>query len=144
MRLRVPETCGECNSKIQMDVDKFYCTMPSGHPESDISTVRVNLDSRPDWCPLVKMNETISNLSYQEQLAVKGMSILFGATDVFEYDTPTEIDKIMNGLRCCIDADKECRFAESSCPYVDDCRSGDTSKLKRDALAYFESTIKSE
>ena len=142
MKLKLPETCGECQSKIQMSPDGFYCTMPCGSPEQDISTVRVNLDSRPGWCPVAKMNETVSKLSYKEQLAVKAMSILFGGLDVFEDETPSDLYKIMNGLRCCIDADKGCKFDGSLCPYVDDCRSGDTTKLKRDALAYLESTIK--
>ena len=139
MKLKMPETCGDCQSKIQMNVDGFYCTMPHGSPEQDISTVRVSLDSRPDWCPVVKMNETISKLGAKEQLAVRAMSILFGADNMFEEEPLSDRIKIMNGLRCCIDAGRECKFDESLCPYVDDCRSGDLSKLKREALAYLES-----
>ena len=141
MKLKIPATCGDCKSKIQMNVDKIYCTMPHGSPEQDIRTVQISLDSRPDWCPMARLSESISKLGYKEQLAVMGMTTLFGGLDMFEDETPSYLDRILNGLRCCIDADKECKFDESLCPYVEDCRSGDTSKLKRDALAYLESKV---
>lgn len=53
-----PSKCGECDycSTITMN-GMAYCTAKDINPFTDISTVYVKRDSRPNWCPIKEVHE---------------------------------------------------------------------------------------
>jgi len=55
-----------------------------------------------------------------------------------------ERDKIIQGLKWCIKADKQCVYALVDCPYVEQCKTGGRTELKKDALAYIENHVLNE
>ena len=84
----IPEKCGDCKSMTPYG-EKYYCHMDAISPENsqqDISTIFVNPESRPVWCPTVKMNETFKAMppERKEQFnkIATGLSALFGSVQV--------------------------------------------------------------
>lgn len=67
--IKVPENCGLCLSNKQFG-DKFICGMPTSKEKEilDISSFEVNLDSRPNWCPINKIIDNINNLSEENKI----------------------------------------------------------------------------
>lgn len=49
-------------------------------------------------------------------------------------------ETIIQGLRWCIRADKQCVYALVDCPYVEKCKTGGRAVLKQEALEYIENT----
>lgn len=49
-----------------------------------------------------------------------------------------DINKVINGLKWCIRADKQCVYALVDCPYVEECKTGGRTVLKQDALTLLE------
>lgn len=47
-------------------------------------------------------------------------------------------EKIIQGLKWCIKADKQCVYALVDCPYVEQCKINGQKDLKQDALDYIE------
>ena len=61
-KLKVPEKCGECKSCNAAPTGLPYCHMKaisSVNLQTHISSIDVNIDSRPDWCPIIKINDEL-------------------------------------------------------------------------------------
>lgn len=91
-KMKVPEKCGKCNSCGSLvGGGESYCHMAivsSENPEIDISSVYVNTDSRPIWCPIVKMNKDLERMPVDKRLQVENlivaMASMFNAGDIWE------------------------------------------------------------
>lgn len=49
-------------------------------------------------------------------------------------------EKIIQGLKWCIRADKQCVYALVDCPYVEQCKTNGRTALKQEALDFIENT----
>ena len=83
-KLKVPDCCGECESMFGYQ-DCYVCHMPTSDPLKqmcDVKSFRVEPDKRPDWCPIVTLNNDMDALPPEKRekvdAAIKGLSALFG------------------------------------------------------------------
>ena len=90
-KLKVPEKCGECKSCNAAVTGSPYCHMEaisSDNPQMNISTVYVDLDSRPVWCPIIKMNNELDEMPIEKRSnidnLITGLSSVFGGEDLWE------------------------------------------------------------
>lgn len=91
---KVPPCCKECSSMVEYPGplgSKFYCHMKAIDPtaqQQDISTVFVDPETRPDWCPLACAIDSMRKLEPRKRAAVqmllRSMASLFGAEDSLE------------------------------------------------------------
>lgn len=98
----IPQKCADCES-IRPYADYFICGMPETNPElaqMDVSTYRVNPDSKPEWCKLDKLNESFKNLNKDQELALKGLTALFGNSNILEDDDKRELARIVRCKDC--------------------------------------------
>lgn len=82
IQFKVPEKCIDCLSiRLIIPAGGHYCAAHITNPELDISTNAVDPESRPEWCPIDKMNESIRGMTPEKREAFKkvaeGMSVLF-------------------------------------------------------------------
>ena len=68
IKLKPPKNCGVCNSKICFG-DKYICGYPTDvlHGMIDSSAYVVDVDSIPDWCPIVKTLKEAEQMSDKEK-----------------------------------------------------------------------------
>lgn len=80
MKFEVPDNCGSCLSKKQIN-GQLICGMPVSREKEilDYSAFEVNLESRPDWCPKNKVINIINNLSEENKVLVNRMCDGFSA-----------------------------------------------------------------
>lgn len=85
VHLEEPEYCKECKSISQINEENWYCHMSAVLPENsqlDISTVMVDPEGKPEWCPITKINKQLDDLppSKREKawMIINGLSALFG------------------------------------------------------------------
>lgn len=64
----LPKCCGDCKTKIQIG-DKYICNYPvdKAHEILDISAYQVDIETRPDWCPLSKFIEKANQMSDEKK-----------------------------------------------------------------------------
>ena len=87
-KLEVPEKCGDCKSMAPYG-QKYYCHMDalsSDSPHQDISTIFIEPESRPNWCPMIRLNKTVESMSPDRRTEfdkfATGLSALFGSPQV--------------------------------------------------------------
>ena len=87
-KFKIPKKCKDCKSMFS-DGPNFYCHMEVVSPEnseSDISTVYVDPESRPEWCSIVKMNKMFETMPPERReefdKIATGLSALFGSVQV--------------------------------------------------------------
>lgn len=69
-KLKVPEKCGKCRSCSVAITGSPYCRMEAAssvNSQMDISTIYVNVDSRPVWCPIIKMNDELDRMPFEKR-----------------------------------------------------------------------------
>lgn len=84
-KLKVPEKCKECKSCQVAINGSLYCTMgvvSSDNPQMNISTICVDPDLRPIWCPIIKMNNELDEMPIEKRSnidkLITGLTSLFG------------------------------------------------------------------
>lgn len=82
IQFKVPEKCIDCLSiRLMIPTGGHYCASRVTNPELDISTNAVDPESKPEWCPIDKMNESIRGMTPEKREAFKkvaeGMNALF-------------------------------------------------------------------
>lgn len=90
-KLKVPEKCGKCQSCNAAITGSPYCRMEvasSVNPQMDISSVYVNIDSRPVWCPIIKINNELDEMPIEKRSnidnLITGLTSLLGGEDLWE------------------------------------------------------------
>ena len=90
-KLKVPEKCGKCRSCNAAITGSPYCRMESAssvNSQMDISSIYVNIDSRPVWCPIIKMNDELDRMSFEKRSyidnLITGITLLFGGEELWE------------------------------------------------------------
>ena len=89
IKLKQPEKCKDCASCRELPVKTFYCGMAtSENPEMNITTIYIkDIDSRPDWCPIVKLNKSLEEMPQDKRdqfnVVAKGLAVLFGGEQGF-------------------------------------------------------------
>ena len=91
---KVPPCCKECSSLIEYPGplgSKFYCHMKAIDPtaqQQDISTIFVDPETRPEWCPMVDCLKGYSTLEPKAKegadMFLRGLAILFNCEDLLE------------------------------------------------------------
>ena len=91
-KLEVPEKCGDCKSMTPYG-QKYYChtdALSSDSPHQDISTIFIEPESRPDWCPMIRLNKAVESMPPDRQAEfdkiATGLSALFGSVQVAKED----------------------------------------------------------
>lgn len=89
-KLKVPEKCGECKSCNVAITGSTYCRMgaaSSVNSQMDISSIYVNIDSRPVWCPIIKMNDELDRIPIEKRMEFEklltGLSSWLGGEDLW-------------------------------------------------------------
>ena len=90
-KLKVPKKCGECKSCNAEITGSPYCRIEAAssvNSQMDISSIYVNIDSRPVWCPIVKANEELDRMSIDKRAdldkLITGLSSLCGGGDLWD------------------------------------------------------------
>ena len=90
-KLRVPEKCGECKSCNAAITGSPYCRMEAASPvysQMDISTIYVDVGSRPIWCPINKVNDELDRMPFEKRAELEKLitvlSPWFGGEDLWD------------------------------------------------------------
>ena len=90
-KLKVPEKCGECQSCNAPITGSPYCRMEAAslaNSEMDISSVYVDINSRPVWCPIIKMNNELDEMPIDKRAdldkLITGLSSLWGGENLWD------------------------------------------------------------
>lgn len=90
-KLKVPEKCGECRSCNASITGSPYCRIEATspiNPQADISSIYVNIDSRPVWCPIIKTNDELNRMPFEERTKLEKLiaelSPWLGGEDLWE------------------------------------------------------------
>ena len=90
-KLKVPEKCGKCQSCNAAITGSPYCRMEAAssvNSQMDISSIYVNIDSRPIWCPIIKMNNELDEMPIEKRSNINdlitGLTSLFGGEDLWD------------------------------------------------------------
>ena len=90
-KLKVPEKCGECHSCDAAITGSPYCRMEAAssvNSQMDISSIYVNIDSRPVWCPIIKVNDELDRMPFEKREKIEkliiGLSSWFGGEDLWD------------------------------------------------------------
>lgn len=90
-KLKVPEKCGECQSCNAAITGSPYCHMEatsSVNSQMDISSIYVNIDSRPIWCPIIKINNELDEMPIEKRAELEKLitelSPWLGGEDLWE------------------------------------------------------------
>ena len=83
-KFETPEQCVNCQSMMPFG-DNYYCHMEAISPDNsqqDISTIFVDPELRPGWCPMIRLNDKIKDLTPKQRETIDklatGLSELFG------------------------------------------------------------------
>lgn len=90
----IPDKCKDCISVGEYPGplgSKFYCHMNSIQPndvQQDISTCYVDPETRPEWCPMEKINKELEMMAPEKReqfnKIAEGLSLLFGAASAWK------------------------------------------------------------
>ena len=87
-KLKVPEKCADCKSCSSEITGIPYCGLEcfsSKNQQTDISTIYVNANTRPSWCPIIKLNESLDRMPIEQRsnfdAIITGFSSLWGTGD---------------------------------------------------------------
>ena len=90
-KLKVPVNCKECKSCQAAITGSSYCNMAavsSDNLQTSISTIFVDPDSRPVWCPIIKMNNELDEMPIEKRSIfdnlITGLTSLFGGGELWE------------------------------------------------------------
>lgn len=90
-KLKVPEKCGECRSCNTAITGSSYCRTETAslvNSQMDISSIYVNVDSRPVWCPIIKANNELDRMPFEKRAELEklitGLSPWIGGEDLWE------------------------------------------------------------
>ena len=90
-KLKVPEKCGECRSCNTAITLSPYCRMEAAssvNSQMDISSIYVNIDSRPVWCPIIKVNDALDRMPFEKRAEIEKLitelSPWLGGEDLWE------------------------------------------------------------
>lgn len=90
-KLKAPEKCGKCRSCNVAITGSPYCRMEAAssvNSQMDISSIYVNIDSIPVWCPIVKINDELDRMSFEKRAELEklitGLSTWLGGEDLWE------------------------------------------------------------
>lgn len=90
-KLKVPEKCGKCQSCNAEITGSPYCRMEAAssvNSQMDISSIFVDIDSRPVWCPIIKVNDELDRMSFEKRAELEklitGLSPWLGGEDLWE------------------------------------------------------------
>ena len=91
VQLKEPSCCKECKSIGLIGGANWYCHMSAilpDNPQMDISTIYVNPEEKPSWCPISNTNDKLSKLNPKEKenvnMLIKGLSVLFGSENMLD------------------------------------------------------------
>jgi len=83
-RVMVPTGGAYCGAKVTSTSDKY--------PMLDISTVTVDLGTKPDWCPIDELNKSIQEMNPEKrekfETIARGLGVMFGGESIFVIDEP--------------------------------------------------------
>jgi len=81
MKIKIPDNCGLCANKKQIDSNRFICNMPTYDEKDilDISAFEVSLDSRADWCPINEIVNKVKKLPKEDKILFDRMCDGFSA-----------------------------------------------------------------
>lgn len=68
MMFEIPDNCGLCNSKYQIDNGQFMCGMLITKDGIDVNKSEVFLDTRPEWCPIAKNLSDINKMPEKDKI----------------------------------------------------------------------------
>lgn len=90
----VPDKCKDCKCVGEYSGPlggKFYCHLKSvdlNNIQQDISTFYVDPETRPEWCPMEKMNKDLDAMDPEKReqfdKIAEGLSLLFGAASAWK------------------------------------------------------------
>ena len=89
IKLKEPKQCKDCVNCKQLG-ETNYCGMSlPENAQQNITTVYLkNINTRPDWCPIIKINNTLKEMPQDERdqanNVIKGLAALFGSSQAFE------------------------------------------------------------
>ena len=90
-KLKVPEKCGKCRSCNAAITGSPYCRIEAAssvNSQMDISSIYVNIDSIPVWCPIIKINAELDRMSFEKRAELEklitGLSPWLGGEDLWE------------------------------------------------------------
>ena len=90
-KLKVPEKCKDCHSCQVAITGSSYCyaeAIGSNNSQMDISSIYVNIDSRPVWCPIIKVNDELDRMPFEKRAEfekyIVGPSSWLGGEDLWE------------------------------------------------------------
>ena len=90
-KVKVPEKCGECHSCNTTISGSPYCRMEAASPvnsQMNISSTYVDINSRPVWCPIVKVNDELDRMPLEKRAKIEklivGLSLWFGGEDLWD------------------------------------------------------------
>ena len=85
IKLNSPEKCGDCKSLAKFGRFNF-CHMASispDNPQQDISSIYVDPEDKPEWCPIDRTNMMLDELDPDKRekadMIMKGLSAFFGS-----------------------------------------------------------------
>lgn len=92
-KLKVPEKCGECRSCNAAITGSPYCRIEAASPinqQADVSSIYVDIDSIPVWCPIIKTNNELDRMPFEERAKLEKLiaelSPWLGEEDLWEED----------------------------------------------------------
>ena len=95
LSIKVPKCCKECKSLGEYPwvagSCKFYCHMKAIEPVNqcqDISTIYIDPETRPDWCPMIDVQKSLQALDPKKkeavEMVIRGLAIIFDAENLLE------------------------------------------------------------
>ena len=94
LSIKMPRCCKECNSLgeyLGPLGGKFYRHIKATEPVNqcqDISTIYVDPETRPDWCPMIDVQKSFQALDPKKKEAVemfiRGLAVMFDAENSLE------------------------------------------------------------
>lgn len=81
LKIRVPENCGSCVMKNQLGNGSFICNAPVSKEKEimNVSCFKISLETRPNWCPMIKIVTDIDNMPEEKKVLVNKMIEGFSA-----------------------------------------------------------------
>ena len=86
-KFKIPEKCKDCHNVympfgVPLTEDR-YCNLKLvsiEDPQLDMSVTKIDLESRPDWCPLIEVNDKMDAMDSEQKL---NMMVLMGMLEKF-------------------------------------------------------------
>ena len=86
LKVKAPICCRDCGMRIWIN-EMYICNAPIDNRLDilDIGCFKVDLESRPDWCPMAKVVEAAEKMSDENKIllnkAIDGLQALFELID---------------------------------------------------------------